>query len=142
MSRPSPIRAFVRIIPIMAVLAATPRSGAAQPTDSAIRLVTSPTLTKFVIGDSLRFYRLRYEQNESRHWYFGATGAVLIAVGVVAAIPRPCKKPYCTVRPPAAVNEPLVGVGATLYLTGLVFKFRAAEAGARASWWHDASLAR
>jgi rRNA processing protein Gar1 len=67
---------------------------------------------------------------------------MLIAVGVVAAIPRPCQKPWCTVRPPAAVNKPLVGVGATLYLTGLVFKARAAEASMRASWWHAAALAR
>jgi hypothetical protein len=52
------MRAFARIIPIIAVLVVNAPTGAAQSTDSRIRLVTPLALTQFAIGDSVRFYRL------------------------------------------------------------------------------------
>jgi hypothetical protein len=119
----------------------TKEPGASQQ-DSRVRLVPPLMLTQAVIRDSARFYALEYERYERRRWVLSHIGATIFALGIVAAIPRPCQKPSCTARPPASVNRPLVVAGLTIALTSLPFKFRAAEAGARALWWHDASLAR
>jgi hypothetical protein len=137
----------LRIIRIITLLAASAPLAAAQLTDSSretshVRLVRPSALTRFVIGDSVRFYALKYERYERRRLEFALTGAAVIALGLVTAIPTPCQKPTCTVRPTASVNRPLVIAGATLALTSLVYRARPAEASMRALWWHNASLAR
>jgi hypothetical protein len=137
----------LRIIPIIALLAASAPTAAAQLTDSSretsqVRLMRPSVLTRSVIGDSARFYALEYEHYERRRVEFALTGAAIMALGLVTAIPHPCQKPWCTVRPPASVNRPLVMAGGTLALASLVYRVRAAQASVRASWWHDASLAR
>src|SRR5258708_3140158 len=125
----------LRIIPILAFLAASAPVAAAQmrrglPGNDVShgRLATPTVLTQVVIGDSARFYAAKYERYERRRSEFALTGSFVIALGIVAAIPVPCHKPTCTVRPPASVNKPLVIAGSTLALTSLVFRFIAAKA--------------
>ena len=138
----------LRIIAIIALLAATAPAAAAQMKRalpgkdvSRVRLVAPLPLTQFFIGDSARFYKLKYDRYERRRDAFAITGAVAIGLGVAAWVPQPCHKPTCTVRPPHFVNKPLVIGGATLALTSEVFKFMAAKAMARALWWNNAGLA-
>jgi hypothetical protein len=115
-----------------------------SPQVSRVRLVPPPTLTltQFAIRDSARFYTAKYEHNERRREELVLSGSSIFALGIVTWIPHACQKPRCTVPPPHAVNKPLVFAGLTIALSSLPFKFRAADAAARALWWHDASLAR
>jgi hypothetical protein len=124
------------------IAAAQMKRGLPGKEDSHVHPVAPLTLTQSVIGDSARFYAAKYERYERRRSEFKLAGAFVIALGLVAAIPVPCHKPTCTVRPPASVNKPLVIAGSTLALTSLVFRFLAAKAMTRALWWHDASLRR
>ncbi len=138
-----------RIVPVIALLAASAPVAAAQMKSalpakqvSQVRVVTPVTLTQGFIGDSARFYKLKYDRYEQRRDAFAGTGAVAIGLGVAAMVRHPCHKPTCTFRPPAFVNKPLVIGGITLVLTSEVFKFMAAKAMTRALWWQNAGQAR
>jgi hypothetical protein len=175
------MRSFVRIIPIIALLAAGASVASAQLSDTShaaprcgrdlktagsymrcalwtdgrelkrgvpseevshVHLLTPLALSHFVIGDSARRYALSYERNARRWLQFRYVGTMLITVGVLPSIRRPCQKPRCIGSYPSSMNRPLVVSGAVLDLASLSFKSRAAQASTQALWWHNAPLAR
>lgn len=135
-----------RFVAIIAVLGASASIAAAQhkhPTSARGFEVARPmALNQLVIGDSARYYALKYERYEDRRQTLAVTGAFTFALGIVAWIPRKCERPRCLFKTSSQVNKPLVITGATLALSSLPFKFLASKAQARALWWHNTALAQ
>jgi hypothetical protein len=99
-------------------------------------------LTRFVAGDSARFYAMVYEDNTKRAAKFSVIGTTSLVFAYFAAHGHLCGRSTCSPATNRARSLGFVGVGVGLNLVSVPFWVRAAKASNHALWLHNSPLDR
>ena len=99
-------------------------------------------LTRFMAGDSARFYAMVYEDNTKRAAKFSVLGTTSLVFAYFADHGHLCGRSTCSPATNRARSLGFLGVGVGLNLVSVPFWVRAAKASNRALSLHNSALDR